>query len=118
MNEFRPRHALLLAHVWLIHKRLLADGESGKLMQESIFDLLWDDTSMRIRSMGINELSVNKNLVSRGQQFRNTRRSYLSAMLTLRQADLATIPPSTPRHATPRRVLTPHAQNLLLYLVE
>jgi len=62
VNEFRPRHALLLAHVWLIHKRLLADGESGKLMQESIFDLLWDDTSMRIRSMGINELSVNKNL--------------------------------------------------------
>jgi len=62
VNEFRPRHTLLLAHVWLVHKRLLADGESGKLMQEAIFDLLWEDTSMRIRSMGINELSVNKNL--------------------------------------------------------
>jgi len=62
VNDFRPRHALLLAHVWLVHKRLLADGESGKLMQEAIFDLMWEDTSMRIRSMGINELSVNKNL--------------------------------------------------------
>lgn len=61
-NEFRPRHALLLTHIWLIHKRLLKDGQPGKLLQESVFDLLWDDTSMRIRSKGISELSVNKNL--------------------------------------------------------
>lgn len=61
-NDFRPRHALLVSHVWLVHRRLMLEGKNGRLMEEAIFDLLWEDTMVRIRSMGINELSVNKNL--------------------------------------------------------
>ena len=30
-NEFRPRHALLLTHIWLVHKRLLKDGKPGRI---------------------------------------------------------------------------------------
>jgi len=61
-NEFRPRHALLISHVWLVHRRLMLEDKPGKLMEEAVFDLLWEDTTVRIRSMGISELSVNKNL--------------------------------------------------------
>ena len=52
----------------MVHKRLqqgdFSDNGSreGKNIQECLFDEVWEDTSARIRSMGINELSVNKNL--------------------------------------------------------
>lgn len=66
MDEFRPRHALLMTHVWLVHHRLSAAAALGegdaKPVQEAVFDKLWDDTTVRIRSMGINELMVNKSL--------------------------------------------------------
>lgn len=65
-DEFRPRHALLMTHIWLVHHRLSAAAAAGegdaKPMQEAVFDKLWDDTTVRIRSMGINELMVNKSL--------------------------------------------------------
>lgn len=66
-TDFRSRHSILLTHIWLIHKRLLlCEGKSAKkqglAIQESMFDELWDDTSIRIREAGINELSINKYL--------------------------------------------------------
>ena len=61
-NEFRPRHALLMTHLWMVHRRLMAEGESSKQVQEAVFDKLWEDTSHRIRSTGIAELMVNKSL--------------------------------------------------------
>jgi Ubiquinol-cytochrome C chaperone len=63
-NEFRSRHTVLMTHVWMVHKRLLADdlGKEGRRIQECMFDELWEDTSNRIRAVGVNELSVNKYL--------------------------------------------------------
>ena len=29
LDEFRPKHALLMTHVWLVHKRLMGDAESA-----------------------------------------------------------------------------------------
>jgi hypothetical protein len=49
---------LLVLHVWMIHKRLLKEGKPGLLVQEALFDELWDNTSNRIRGQGVNELSV------------------------------------------------------------
>mmetsp|Transcript_13680 Transcript_13680/g.29677 ORF Transcript_13680/g.29677 Transcript_13680/m.29677 type:complete len:349 (+) Transcript_13680:55-1101(+) len=63
--EFRPRHALLTMHVWFLHKRLLADrvdSHLALLVQEELFDILWNDTRARIRAEGVNELTVNKHL--------------------------------------------------------
>lgn len=61
-KDFRSRHTLLLIYVWMIHKRLLKMGEKGQDIQECMFDELWEDTSGRIRNLGIGELSVNKRL--------------------------------------------------------
>jgi len=61
-KEFRPRHCLLLSHIWMVHRRLIAEGKQGKLMQEALFDILWEDTTVRIRSVGVTELLVNKSL--------------------------------------------------------
>lgn len=62
-SDFRSKHSMLVLHVWMIHKRLLGvRGKAGLRTQESLFDELWDDTGMRIRQMGIPELSVNKYL--------------------------------------------------------
>lgn len=61
-DEFRPKHALLMTHIWLVHRRLDGEGEGAKDLQEALFDRLWEDTSHRIRATGISELMVNKSL--------------------------------------------------------
>mmetsp|Transcript_12133 Transcript_12133/g.17690 ORF Transcript_12133/g.17690 Transcript_12133/m.17690 type:complete len:312 (-) Transcript_12133:295-1230(-) len=64
-RQFRPRHAMLTLHVWLLHKRLLADTNdphSSLLIQEELFDILWNNARARIRAEGVNELTVNKHL--------------------------------------------------------
>lgn len=57
-SDFRSKHTLLMLHIWMVHKRLQAEGERGERVQEALFDELWDDTCNRIRGQGINELSV------------------------------------------------------------
>jgi hypothetical protein len=49
---------LLVLHVWMVHKRLLTEGKRGLLVQESLFDTLWDNTSDRMYKKGIPEISV------------------------------------------------------------
>ena len=64
-RDFRSRHAVLTMHVWLLHKRLLADTydkNSALSIDEEFFNVLWDDTTCRIRQTGVMEISVQKNL--------------------------------------------------------
>lgn len=62
-NDFRSKHTMLVIHVWMIHKRLLMkDIDNGQLVDEAVFDEVWEDTCARIRAEGIGELSVNKHL--------------------------------------------------------
>ena len=28
-KEFRPRHCLLLSHIWMVHRRLIKEGKQG-----------------------------------------------------------------------------------------
>ena len=51
-----------MTHAWMVHKRLIKEGNEGRLIQECMFDELWEDTCNRLRAIGINELSVNKYL--------------------------------------------------------
>jgi cytochrome b pre-mRNA-processing protein 3 len=67
--DFRSQQALLMLHVWIVHRRLIgiktdANGNSysGKLLQEALFDRLWDETTFRIRHQNVSELTVNKHL--------------------------------------------------------
>lgn len=65
-RDFRNRHALLTMHIWLLHKRLISDKfdeDSALMIQEELFNILWEDTMCRIRKEGVNELLVNKNLL-------------------------------------------------------
>ncbi|KAK7235758.1 hypothetical protein SO694_000671115 [Aureococcus anophagefferens] len=48
-KQFRPQHAVLFAHVWMLH-RALEETESlgrkeARLLQEAVFDELWEDTT-------------------------------------------------------------------------
>jgi hypothetical protein len=61
-EDFRSHHMLLMVHIWMIHKRLLKEGQRGLTVQESLFDLLWDNTSDRMHKKGIPEISLNKYL--------------------------------------------------------
>jgi cytochrome b pre-mRNA-processing protein 3 len=64
-REFRPRHAMLTMHIWFLHKRLISDQVDphfSLMVQEELFDILWYDTTIRIRAEGVNELTVNKHL--------------------------------------------------------
>jgi cytochrome b pre-mRNA-processing protein 3 len=58
-------------HLWFLHKRLISDGldkDTALLVQEELFNILWDDTTCRIRQQGVKELIVNKHLLQ-VQQF-------------------------------------------------
>eukprot|EP00815_Leptocylindrus_aporus_P001294 CAMPEP_0116063652 /NCGR_PEP_ID=MMETSP0322-20121206/8560_1 /TAXON_ID=163516 /ORGANISM="Leptocylindrus danicus var. apora, Strain B651" /LENGTH=311 /DNA_ID=CAMNT_0003549347 /DNA_START=39 /DNA_END=971 /DNA_ORIENTATION=+ len=84
-NEFRARHGMLTLYVWMLHKRLMRrelllgndndkktqqsenevplEMHEARLIQEELFDILWNDTKARIRAeSGISELMVNKYL--------------------------------------------------------
>lgn len=53
-------------HIWFLHKRLIHDDidkERALMIQEELFNILWEDTMCRIRREGVNELLVNKNLL-------------------------------------------------------
>jgi len=53
-------------HLWFLHKRLISDvndKEFALMVQEELFNILWLDTTCRIRQQGVNELSVNKHLM-------------------------------------------------------
>ena len=60
--DFQQQHQLYMLHMWMVHHRLLREGEAGKLLQESLFDAYWENTTRRIRSTGIHELTLNKHL--------------------------------------------------------
>ena len=64
-NEFRPRHALLTMHIWFLSKRLSHDDidKSHALnIRERLFNLLWEDTSGRIRRAGVSAILSDKTL--------------------------------------------------------
>lgn len=66
-RDFRPRHAILTMHIWFLHKRLVADKNDedvALMVQEELFDMLWDDTSARIRRAGVHEISVGKDTIA------------------------------------------------------
>mmetsp|Transcript_14209 Transcript_14209/g.21632 ORF Transcript_14209/g.21632 Transcript_14209/m.21632 type:complete len:303 (+) Transcript_14209:124-1032(+) len=64
-RDFRPRHAILTLHVWLLQKRLVADEvdpHTSLMIQEELFDMFWVDTRIRIREQGLMEMTVEKHL--------------------------------------------------------
>ena len=64
-KDFRAVQALITMHVWFLHKRLISDTKDphmAALIQEELFDILWTDTTCRMRAHGVTELLINKNL--------------------------------------------------------
>lgn len=65
-RNFRHRHAMLTMHIWFLHKRLILDKideDNALMIQEELFNTLWEDTTHRIRKEGVRELLVNKSLM-------------------------------------------------------
>ena len=63
--DFRGQQALLTTHVWMVHRRLMLENdgtEKGKIMQEQVFDRVWEETMLRLRHQGIAELTLTKYL--------------------------------------------------------
>lgn len=66
-RTFMTEQAMLNLHVWLLHKRHMLDffapgAYNGRLADKLLFECFWDDTTHRIRSAGVQEMSVNKQL--------------------------------------------------------
>jgi cytochrome b pre-mRNA-processing protein 3 len=52
-------------HIWFLHKRLLGDTSDphrAALIQEELFDILWTDSTNRMRAHGVGEWLIQKNL--------------------------------------------------------
>jgi cytochrome b pre-mRNA-processing protein 3 len=85
-NDFRSRQTMIMVHVWMVHRRLITEGNRGTTIQECMFDELWDDTCIRIRNAGINEMMVNKRLKDvQGYSFRSCME--LDAAMTMPSED-------------------------------
>lgn len=68
-TDFRAQQSILMIHIWMIHRALVAHGDTkGKILQEQLFDRLWEDTTLRLRHQGIAELTINKYLNEIQQQ--------------------------------------------------
>lgn len=65
-GQFRPQHAVIFAHVWMLHRALevtnAMEQKEARLLQEAVFDEMWENTTSRIRVTGVAEISVNKHL--------------------------------------------------------
>lgn len=73
-RDFRSYQAILTMHIWFLHKRLVSvdqatatttgtfDPHTAALIQEELFDILWIDTSNRMRAHGVSEMLIQKNL--------------------------------------------------------
>jgi hypothetical protein len=65
-QEFLPNFRFIRLcdqRIWFL-KRLIADGLDRKLLhEEELFNILWDDTTCRIRQQGDEQLLVNKHLL-------------------------------------------------------
>ena len=61
-NSFYFDHSIIILHVWMMHRRLrtIANKDLQRDLQEQLFDRVWEDTTKRIRAIGVQELSVNK----------------------------------------------------------
>ena len=60
-DDFFHNHALINLHVWMAHHRLRS-APGGKQLQEQMYDRFWENTTKRIRALGVPELTVNKHL--------------------------------------------------------
>jgi hypothetical protein len=64
-RDFRSYQAVLTMHIWFLHKRLIMntdDPHRAALIQEELFDIVWQDSSNRMRAHGVNEWLITKNL--------------------------------------------------------
>lgn len=61
-SSFYFDHSIIILHVWMMHRRLrtIANKDLQRDLQEQLFDRVWEDTTKRIRAIGVQELSVNK----------------------------------------------------------
>ena len=61
-DSFYFNHSIIILHVWMLHRRLrsIEIKDLQQDLQEQLFDRVWEDTTKRIRAIGVQELSVNK----------------------------------------------------------
>eukprot|EP00943_MAST-04B_sp_MAST-4B-sp1_P007685 g7685.t1 len=61
-DSFYFNHSIIILHVWMLHRRLrsIENKDLQRDLQEQLFDRVWEDTTKRIRAIGVQELSVNK----------------------------------------------------------
>lgn len=62
LDDFRSTHALIASHVWLVHRRLVKEGDAGKALDKQLFERFWEDTVSRIRYTDVPELTVDRHL--------------------------------------------------------
>jgi cytochrome b pre-mRNA-processing protein 3 len=73
------RFELLTAHMVLIIERLNRDGERGRAMGQSLFDLYLHNLDGALREMGVGDLAVGKRMKGLGKIFYGRAAAYAAA---------------------------------------
>jgi cytochrome b pre-mRNA-processing protein 3 len=63
------RFEMVALHVFLVLRRLRADGEQGRALGQRLFDVMFDDMDQTLREMGVGDLSVGKRIKALASSF-------------------------------------------------
>lgn len=83
------RFEMIVLHAILVMRRLRQAGEAGRLLSQSLFDLLFADMDSSLREIGVGDLSVGKKIKAMGQAFYGRVEAYESGLQTAADAPLA-----------------------------
>jgi cytochrome b pre-mRNA-processing protein 3 len=73
------RFDMMVLHVYLVSRRLMADGQESAPAQE-VFDLFFQDMDENMRELGVGDLSVPKKVRAMGEAFYGRAGAYNAAL--------------------------------------
>ena len=68
-DDFDGRFEILVMHIYLVLRRLKADGQGRHGAGQVIFDLFFRDMDQAMREMGVGDLSVSKKIKKMAEAF-------------------------------------------------
>ncbi|CAG9859187.1 unnamed protein product [Phyllotreta striolata] len=62
-DTFNSWFSVTELHIWMLSLRIVADGEDGKILRNSIVEALWTDVAQRVKRLGVITSSGTRNQI-------------------------------------------------------
>lgn len=82
------RFEMIALHVYLILRRLRAEGEAAAALSQDLFDAMFADMDRSLREMGVGDLSVGKRVKAMARGFYGRIKAYDDGLASADSGDL------------------------------